>query len=105
MRALGAERWAGPIWLDCGLRRSAALAVRGRAVQVLVWRLAVGWRGAGTIGGAVVWPLAVVERRGGQVRWRPVPDPTLFVAVLALALAAWSARGRRRAAPRRGPRG
>ncbi len=88
------------IRLEAGPRWTSAHAGRGPTLQILVWRLAVTWRGHG--GGIVAWlvPLAVVERADARVRWRPVPHLTLAVHVCGLALAAWLIfRPDRRATP------
>jgi hypothetical protein len=76
-------------WLEAGPRRTVARRLDGRTLQVLVWRLAAGWQGRGGVAAAWVLPLAVLERQAAQERWRPVPNLTLAVNVLGLALAAW----------------
>ena len=80
-----------PFWLECGPRRTAALQAGASELRILVWRLAIGWRGPA--GGTAAWllPFALVERRGGRERWRLVPDLTLAVGVLGVAVAAWVA--------------
>lgn len=60
-------------------------------LQVAVWRLALGRTGGAGAGAALVWPLALVERRGARDHWRLVPDPTLAFALLGLAAVAWAA--------------
>jgi hypothetical protein len=87
-------------WLECGLQRTPVLHAEERAVQVLTWRIAVGWRGPLGATAGLVLPIAVTERRADRVRGWLVPDPTLVVAGLATALAAWLVFGVR---PRRAP--
>src|SRR5437763_6941663 len=104
MRAFRELATRPQLWLECGPRRAPALRARGRLLQVLVWRFAVGWRGGAGAAAAFVLPLAVTERAGARERWWPVPDVTLLVTALGLALGAWIALGGRRAGGGGAPR-
>ncbi len=97
MAAAGGARSGRRLWVDCGPRRVQALRDEPHGLEILVWRLAVGWGGRSTGAAGWVLPLAVVERRGGRTRWRPVPDLTLAAQALGLAAAAWVALRPRRA--------
>jgi hypothetical protein len=78
-----------PLMLECGLTRTAPMRVRGRALHVVAWRVALGRRGSGRAAATLVMPVALGEQREGRRRWRLVPDLTLAVSALGVFLAAW----------------